>query len=65
MPLTSSYNEIIMKYHPEILCAKYHFVSSHVGWQLEIKECVQNGQKQTKSAKYALSIVLLCVDMDQ
>ena len=28
-----------MKYHPEILYAKYHFVR-RVGWHLKIKKCV-------------------------
>ena len=30
-----------MKYHPEILYAKYHFVRHDVGWHLKIKKCVQ------------------------
>ena len=38
MRRTISYYEIIMKYHPEILYAQYHFVR-RVGWHLEIKTC--------------------------
>ena len=33
-----------MKYHPEILYAKYNFVRS-VGWHLKIKKCVQKWLK--------------------
>ena len=41
---TISYYEIIMKYHQEILYAKYHFVR-RVGWYLKIKKCVQKWSK--------------------
>ena len=37
---TISHHEIIMKYHPEILYAKYHFVC-RVGRHLRIKKCVE------------------------
>ena len=33
-----------MKYHPEIMYAKYHFVR-HVGWHLKIKICIQKWAK--------------------
>ena len=33
-----------MKYHPEILYAKYHFVR-RVGWHLKIKKYVQKWSK--------------------
>ena len=33
-----------MKYHPEILYAKYNFVR-RVGWHLKIKKCVQKWSK--------------------
>ena len=33
-----------MKYHPEILYAKYHFVR-RVGWHLKMKKCVQKWSK--------------------
>ena len=33
-----------MKYHPEILYAKYHFVR-RVGWHLKINKCVQKWSK--------------------
>ena len=60
---TTSYCEIIMKYHPAILYAKYNFVRS-VGWHLKIKkmcsEMVKNGPK---CAKCAISMVLLGVAM--
>ena len=50
-----------MKYHPEILYAKYNFVLS-VGWHLKIKssEMVKN---RPKSAECALSMVLLGIAM--
>ena len=47
-----------MKYHPEILYAKYDFVRG-VGWHLKIKKNMfKNGQNRPKSAKCALSMVL-------
>ena len=52
-----------MKYHPEILYAKYHFVRS-VGWQLKIKKiCSEMVKNRPKSAESALSLVLLGVAM--
>ena len=50
MRRTISYYEIIMKYHPEILYAKYHFVR-RVGWHLKIKKCVQKWSKIDKKCK--------------
>ena len=44
MRRTTSYYEIIKKYHPEILHVKYHFVRC-VGWHLKIKKCVQKWSK--------------------
>ena len=43
--------QIIMKYHPEILYAKYHFVC-HVGWHLKIKKCVQKWSKIDQKVLY-------------
>ena len=51
-----------MKYHAEILYAKYHFVR-HVGWHLKLKNVFRHGQKRPKSAKYAISMILLGVAM--
>ena len=52
-----------MEYHPEILYAKYHFVR-HVGWHLRIKKmCSEMVKNRPKSAKCALSMVLLGVAM--
>ena len=43
-----------MKYHPEILYAKYHFVR-HVGWHLKNKKmCSEMVKTRPKSAKCAL-----------
>ena len=58
MRIKMSYYEIIMKYHPEILVAKYHFVG-RVGWHL----CVQKLSKVDQSAKCALYMVLLGLAM--
>ena len=42
-----------MKYHPEILYAKYHFVR-RVGWHLKIKKmCSEMVKNRPKSAKCA------------
>ena len=50
-----------MKYNPEILYAKYHFVR-HVGLHLKIKKmCSEKVKNRRKSAKCALSMVLLGV----
>ena len=63
MRRTISYYEIIMKYYPEILYAKYHFVRL-VGWHLKIKKkCSEMVKNRPKSAKCALSMVLLGVAM--
>ena len=52
-----------MKYHLEMLYAKYHFVR-RVGWHLKIKKiCSEMVKNRPKSAKCALSMVLLGVDM--
>ena len=52
-----------MKYHPEILYAKYHFVR-RVGWHLKIKKYVQKWPKiDEKTAEFALSMVLLGIAM--
>ena len=52
-----------MKYHPEILYAKYNFVRS-VGWHLKIKKmCSEMVKNRPKSAECALSMVLLGVAM--
>ena len=51
-----------MKYHPEILYAEYNFVRS-VGWHLKLKMCSKMVQNRPKSAKCALSMVLLGVAM--
>ena len=52
-----------MKYHPEILYAKYDFVWG-VGWHLKIKKiCPKMVKNRPKSAKCALSMVLLGVAM--
>ena len=60
---TISYYEIIMKYQPEILYAKYHFVR-HVGWHLKIKKiCSEMAKNRTKTAEFALSMVLLGIAM--
>ena len=42
-----------MKYHPEILFAKYHFVR-HVGWHLKIKKCVQKLSKLDQKVQNVL-----------
>ena len=47
---TIPYYEIIMKYHPEILYAKYHFVRC-VGWHLIILKCIQKWSKMTQKCK--------------
>ena len=48
-----------MKYHPEILYANYHFVR-RVDWHLKIKKkCSEMVKNRPKSAKCALSMVLL------
>ena len=60
---TISYYEIIMKYHQEILYAKYHFVR-RVGWYLKIKKmCSEMVKNRPKSANCALSMVLVGVAM--
>ena len=59
---TISYYEIIMKYYPEILYAKYHFVR-HMGWHLKIKKCVQKWAKIDQKVQNVLSMVLLGVAM--
>ena len=52
-----------MKYHPEILYAKYNFVRS-VGWHLKIKKiCSEMVKNRPKSAESALSMVLPGVAM--
>ena len=53
-----------MKYHPEILYAKYHFVR-RVGWHLKIKKCVQKWSKIDQKVQNVLyiSMVLLGVAM--
>ena len=51
-----SYYEIIMKYHPEIMYAKYHFVR-HVGWHLKIKICIQ---KWAKIDQKVQNVLYLC-----
>ena len=52
-----------MKYHPEILYAKYNFVRS-VGWHLKIKKmCSEMVKNRPKSAECALSMGLLGVAM--
>ena len=54
-----------MKYHPEILYDMYHFVRS-VGWHLKIKKmCSEMVKNRPKSAKCALSMVLLGVGMER
>ena len=53
--MSYSYYEIIMKYHPEILVAKYHFVG-RVGWHLEIKKCVQKLSKVDQKVQNVLYI---------
>ena len=58
MRIKMSYYEIIMKYHPEILVAKYHFVG-RVGWHL----CSEIVKSRPKSAKCALYMVLLGLAM--
>ena len=50
---TISYYEIIMKYHQEILYAKYHFVR-RVGWYLKIKKCVQKWSKIDQKVQIVL-----------
>ena len=55
MRIKMSYYEIIMKYHPEILVAKYHFVG-RVGWHLEIKKCVQKLSKVDQKVQNVLYI---------
>ena len=47
---TISFYEIIMKYHSEILYAKYYFVR-RVGWYLKIKNVFRNGKKYNKKCK--------------
>ena len=42
-----------MKYHPEILYAKYHFVR-RVGWHLKIKKCVQKWSKKDPKVQNVL-----------
>ena len=49
-----------MKYHPEILYAKYHFIR-RVGWHL--KMCSEIVKNRPKSAECALSMVFLGVVM--
>ena len=51
MRRTISYCKIIMKYHPEILYAKYNFIWS-VGWHLKItkKMCSEMVKNRPKSA---------------
>ena len=44
MRIKMSYYEIIMKYHPEILVAKYHFVG-RVGWHLCVQKLSKVDQK--------------------
>ena len=52
-----------MKYHPEMVYAKYHFVR-RVGCRLKIKKmCSEMVKNRPKTAKCALSIVLLGVAM--
>ena len=52
-----------MKYHPEILYAKYHFVR-RVGWHLKMKKMFSEMVKnRPKRAECALSMVLLGVAM--
>ena len=52
-----------MKYLPEILYAKYHFVR-RVGWHLKIKKmCSEMVKNIPKSAKCAVAMVLLGVAM--
>ena len=52
-----------MKYHPEIVYAKYHFVR-RVGWHLKFKKmCSEMFKNRPKSAECALSMVLLGVAM--
>ena len=52
--------QIIMKYHPVILYAKYHFVC-HVGWHFKLKHVLRNGQNRSKNEKCALSMAHLCI----
>ena len=51
-----------MKYHQEILYAKYHFDSS-VGQHSKFKTCSETVKNIPKSAKCALSKVLLHIAM--
>ena len=58
MRRTISYYEIIMMYRPDILYSKYHLVG-HVGRHIKLKMCSEMVKKKPKSAKCALSMVLV------
>ena len=58
MRIKMSYYEIIMKYHPEILVAKYHFVG-RVGWHL----CVQKLSKVDQKVQNVLYIYMVLLGL--
>ena len=63
MRIKMSYYEIIMKYHPEILVAKYHFVG-RVVWSCGLAlMCSEIVKSRPKSAKCAIYMVLLGLAM--